>query len=42
MLIYHQASGELRGRIIGINELRTNDEILAALRKEKIAHIPHV
>ena len=41
MLIYHQESGELRGRIIGINELRTNDEILAALWKEKIAHIPH-
>ncbi len=41
MLIHHQPSGELRGKVIGINELRTQDEILAALWKEKIAHIPH-
>ena len=41
MLIYHQPSGELRGKVIGINELRTQDETLAALWKEKIAHILH-
>ncbi len=41
MLIFHQQSGELRGKVIGINELKTQDEILAALWKEKIAHISH-
>jgi Fe-S-cluster containining protein len=41
MLIHHHTSGELRGKVIGINELKTQDEILAALWKEKIAHLPH-
>lgn len=41
MLIHHPPSGELRGKVIGINELRTHDEILDAIWKEKIAHIPH-
>ncbi len=41
MLIHHTSSGEIRGRIIGINELRTKDEILAAIWKEKIATLPH-
>ncbi len=41
MLIHHPQSGETRGKVIGINELKTNDEILAAIWKEKIAHIPH-
>jgi uncharacterized protein len=41
MLIHHLPSGELRGRVIGINELKTQDEILAAIWMEKIAHIPH-
>jgi Fe-S-cluster containining protein len=41
MLIHHPPSGELRGRVIGINELRTHDEILDAIWKEKIAHLPH-
>jgi len=41
MLIHHPASGEVRGKVIGINELRTHDEILAAIWKEKIAHLPH-
>lgn len=41
MLIHHPPTGELRGKVIGINELRTQDEILAALWKEKIAHLPH-
>lgn len=41
MLIHHHASGETRGKVIGINELRTHDEILDAIWREKIAHIPH-
>ena len=41
MLIFHQQSGELRGKVIGINELKTQDETLAALWKEKIVHISH-
>jgi len=41
MLIHHPPSGEIRGRVIGVNELRTHDEILDAIWKEKIAHIPH-
>jgi uncharacterized protein len=41
MLIHHKTSPELRGRIIGINELRTHDEALQAIWEEKIAHLPH-
>lgn len=41
MLIHHPSSGETRGKVIGINELRTHDEILAAVWNEKIAHLPH-
>jgi len=41
MLILHPSSGETRGKVIGINELRTKDENLAAIWNEKIAHIPH-
>jgi Fe-S-cluster containining protein len=41
MLIHHPATGEMRGKVIGINELRTRDEILSALWKEKIASLPH-
>jgi Fe-S-cluster containining protein len=41
MLIHHKPDGEMRGKVIGINELRTHDEILAAIWKEKIAHLPH-
>jgi len=41
MLIHHPSSGETRGKVMGINELRTHDEILAAVWNEKIAHIPH-
>jgi hypothetical protein len=39
MLIYNPR-GELCGRVIGRNELRTTDEDLATLWKEKVAHIP--
>ena len=33
--------GEIKGRVIGINELMTKDQVLAAIWKEKIAHLPH-
>jgi Fe-S-cluster containining protein len=41
MLIHHPASGEVRGKVIGINELRTHDEVLSAIWNEKIAGLPH-
>jgi Fe-S-cluster containining protein len=41
MLINEGKSGELRGKVIGLNELRTHDTILEAIWKEKIAHLPH-
>jgi uncharacterized protein len=41
MLIHHPESGETRGKVIGINELKTHDEILATIWNERIAHIPH-
>ena len=41
MLIKDRQSGELRGKLIGINELRTHDEMLAAIWRDKIAHLPH-
>ena len=41
MLIKDRQSGELRGKLIGFNELRTHDEMLAAIWRDKIAHLPH-
>jgi len=41
MLIHEHPKGEVRGRVIGINELKTQDEKLAAIWAEKIAHLPH-
>jgi uncharacterized protein len=41
MLIHHPSSGEIRGKVIGINELRTQDQDLVAIWNEKIALIPH-
>jgi hypothetical protein len=41
MLIHHTPSGELRGKVIGTSELRTDDEILAAIWKDKISQLPH-
>jgi Fe-S-cluster containining protein len=41
MLIHHPESGEVRGKIIGINELRTHDEVLTRIWNEKIAVLPH-
>lgn len=41
MLIHHAVSGEIRGRVIGLGELRTADEALRALWAEKIAGLPH-
>ena len=40
MLIYHAASGELRGKIIGNAELRSHDKNLIALWEEKISPLP--
>jgi len=40
MLIYHTASQELRGKIIGNAELRTQDTSLAAIWREWIASLP--
>jgi Fe-S-cluster containining protein len=39
MLIYNPG-GQLCGRVLGRNELKTSDEDLARLWKEKVAHIP--
>lgn len=41
MLIHHPLTGDVRGRVIGINELRTHDEILISIWNDKIAHLPH-
>jgi len=41
MLINHRETGDLRGKLIGINELRTHDEVLAAIWKDNIATLPH-
>ena len=41
MLIHHSASGEVRGKVIGINELRTRDEVLQAIWNDEIAPLPH-
>jgi Fe-S-cluster containining protein len=40
MLILH-VSGEIRGRVIGFNELRTHDEDLLKIWAEKVARLPH-
>jgi uncharacterized protein len=40
MLIHHM-SGELRGKVIGFNELKTHDETLAQIWAEKVAPLPH-
>ena len=41
MLIHHIPTGELRGKVIGINDLRTEDVILAAIWEEKVSQLPH-
>jgi hypothetical protein len=41
MLISHTGSGEVRGRVIGKNELLTGDEVLRAIWNEKIVPLPH-
>jgi hypothetical protein len=40
MLIHH-LNGELRGRVIGFNELRTHDDELLKIWAEKVAPLPH-
>jgi Fe-S-cluster containining protein len=41
MLIHYIPTGELRGKVIGTSELRTGDEMLAAIWREKISSLPH-
>lgn len=41
MLIHHPPSGEVRGKVIGINELRSHDEVLTSIWNENIAALPH-
>ena len=41
MLIHHPLTGEVRGKVIGINELRTHDEILTSIWNEKVTVLPH-
>ena len=41
MLIHHIPTGELRGKVIGTSDLRTEDEILAAIWREKISPLLH-
>lgn len=41
MLIHHAGSGELRGRVLGINELKSEDPDLVRLWTEKVSEIPH-
>jgi len=41
MLIYHRASGEVRGRVIGAGEIRTIDEALKTLWDGEIADLPY-
>ena len=40
MLIYHAGTGELRGKVLGVNELKSADPDLARIWKERISQIP--
>jgi len=40
-MLIHNREGQLAGRVIGENEIRTADEALANIWKEHISHIPH-
>ncbi|OPY37908.1 MAG: Flagellin N-methylase [Methanoregula sp. PtaU1.Bin051] len=40
MLIYLDASGELRGKVIGANDLRTKDAVLKEIWDEEISKLP--
>ncbi|HZD43957.1 MAG TPA: YkgJ family cysteine cluster protein [Methanomicrobiales archaeon] len=40
MLIYN-VHGELLGKVIGFNELKTHDETLAQIWADRVAHLPH-
>lgn len=41
MIICHQQSGEIRGRVIGAKEIRTQDGVLLALWRDHIAILPY-
>ena len=40
-MLIHNCEGQLVGKVIGQNEIRTTDEALATLWKEQVAHLPH-
>jgi uncharacterized protein len=40
-MLIHNREGQLVGKVIGQNEIRTADEALAALWKEEVSHLPH-
>ena len=40
-MLIHTREGQLVGRVIGQNEIRTADESLATIWKEHISHLPH-
>ena len=40
-MLIHNGEGQLAGRVIGQNEIRTSDEALATIWKEHISHLPH-
>ena len=40
MLVFHGASGEVRGKVIGSRELRSDDAVLNAIWKNEIASLP--
>ncbi len=40
-MLIHNSGGEIVGKVIGQNEIRTQDNALAALWKEQVSPIPH-
>jgi uncharacterized protein len=40
-MLIHNSGGDLVGRVIGQNEIKTRDEVLAALWKDQVSHLPH-
>jgi hypothetical protein len=40
-MLIHNREGQLVGKVIGENDLRTADEALSTIWKEHIVHIPH-
>jgi uncharacterized protein len=40
-MLIKDRTGKCLGKLVGINELMTHDEVLEAIWKENIAHLPH-